>query len=105
MNADEVIEVLRGGTDPCAGCECYREPHGCNRPEGTCDAYDLCNEAAALIESLTAELAESRRRADAAAAILRTIDWVGSGAKGRIEDAIGILTGRGPSDGEVHHDA
>jgi hypothetical protein len=45
------------------------------------------------IESLQAQLAESQRREQAAVDMLRTIDWVGSGAKGRIEDAIGILSG------------
>jgi hypothetical protein len=39
------------------------------------------------------QLAESQRREWAAVELLRTIDWVGSGAKGRIEDAIGILCG------------
>jgi hypothetical protein len=36
---------------------------------------------------------ESQRRERAAVDLLRTVDWVGSGAKGRIEDAIGILSG------------
>ena len=47
--------------------------------------------AADCIERLQADLEASERRERAAIAILNSIDWVGSGAKGRIEDAIGIL--------------
>lgn len=57
------------------------------------------------VKYLLSQLDEAKRREREAVALLQTIGWVGSGAKGRIEDAIGILTGRGPSDGEAHHDA
>ena len=77
--------------------------------------------AADLIESLQADNAELRkanseyqdaqhplfmalsaaqRRADAAVWKLQSIDWVGSGAKARIEDAIAILTECGAQAGE-----
>lgn len=49
--------------------------------------------AADCIEHLQAELEASKRRERAAIAILNSIEWVGSGAKGRIEDAIGTLRG------------
>ena len=80
----------------------------------------VCCEAADLIESLQAQhkqaalnyqqkcrdvveleaqLSASQRRADAAVEMLQTIDWVGSGAKGKIEDAIGaLLDERGPQE-------
>lgn len=60
------------------------------------------NGAANLIESLQAQLAESQRRERAAVKLLRTIDWVGSGAKGRIEDAIAILSGDVTGEGDTH---
>lgn len=53
-------------------------------------AFDMCMEDNIRLQ---AQLAESQRREQAAVDMLRTIDWVGSGAKGRIEDAIGILSG------------
>lgn len=46
-----------------------------------------------LYNSAKVELDESQRRERAAVEILNSIGWVGSGAKGRIEDAIGILRG------------
>lgn len=65
MNADELIAKLRDNAI-CEDCEYYGEPCGCNRPDGQCVEYDLCNEAADIIESLQAQLAEAQRRADAA---------------------------------------
>lgn len=55
MNADELIAKLRDNAI-CEDCEYYGEPCGCNRPVGQCVGYDLCNEAADLIESLQAQL-------------------------------------------------
>ena len=51
------------------------------------------NVGAYTIKRLQAELEASQRRERAAVEILNSIDWVGSGAKERIEDAIGILRG------------
>lgn len=42
------------------------------------------------------QIIEAQCREQAALEILRAIDWVGSGAKGRIEDAIALL--RGPQE-------
>lgn len=77
MNADEIVKALREAPNYNAGT-------------GTSTIED---EAADCIEVLQAQLAAEKRRADAAVAILQTISWVGSGAKGRIEDAIEILNG------------
>jgi len=119
MNAEQVLRDMRV-------CFTEGECDNCPRIDDEDCVDGLCKDIIDLIESLQADNAELRKanseyqdaqhplfmalcdaqhRADAAVAILQTIDWVGSGAKGRIEDAIGILTGRGPSDGEVHHDA
>ena len=49
-------------------------------PEGTADR------AADALEAAEKRIAE-------AVAILQTIEWVGSGAKGKIEDAISVLLG------------
>ena len=163
MEPNEIVRALQDG-NACAECQYHGEPCGCNRPEGTCDAWDLGQEAADCIERLQAELKsakfqigcleasvecldksnaalrtmleasqrresgtknelemlqeainakggtehyptedayllvcaaleKSKRREKAAIAILNSIDWVGSGAKGRIEDAVGILRG------------
>ena len=66
----------------------------CNDPEIACckaekELERLRNDNAIL----RTQLAESQRRERAATEVLQTIDWVGSGAKGRIEDAIGMLCG------------
>lgn len=50
---------------------------------------ELSNQGKASLERAIIAL----RSIDKAIVILRTIDWVGSGAKDRIEDAIGILLG------------
>ena len=49
-------------------------------------ANNLLTQAADALEAAEKRIAE-------AVAILQTIEWVGSGAKGRIEDAIGVLLG------------
>ena len=70
----------------------------CNGPEiACCKAERELEQLRTENASLREQLAESQRRERAAVDMLKTIDWVGSGAKGRIEDAIDMLTGRGPS--------
>jgi hypothetical protein len=74
----------------------YRHNDGwVEHPDADFIAHAWEDETALLaeIESLQVQLSESQRREWAAVEILRTIDWVGSGAKGRIEDVIGILSG------------
>lgn len=55
--------------------------------------YEMYEAAIKRAEDAECKLSESQRRERAAVEILNSIDWVGSGAKGRIEDAIGILHG------------
>ena len=55
---------------------------------------DANRAAADCIEKLQTELEASKRMEMAATAILNSIEWVGSGAKGRIEDAINVLRGQ-----------
>lgn len=90
MKADGIISFLRR-----AERYCLNEYSSMAK-----QAADLIESQDALIESLTAELSASQRRESAAVWKLQSIDWVGSGAKGRIADAIGILTGRGVQAGE-----
>lgn len=54
---------------------------------------DLLNTSIVGQETLQMALAESQRRERAAIETLNSIEWVGSGAKGRIEDAINVLQG------------
>lgn len=58
------------------------EPEYSTLEEAILAAYDLLDQNKALTA-----------RSEKAITILQTVDWVGSEAKGRIEDAIGILAG------------
>ncbi len=56
----------------CAECPDYGEPNGCNRPDGPCDAYDVCQDAAdvitdllSIVDELTAEIERMRGLAEA----------------------------------------
>ena len=113
MNAEQVLRDMRV-------CFIEGECDNCSRIDDEDCVDGLCKDIIALIESLQADNAELRKAnstlcswlcatlsagQSAAVVLLQTIDWVGSGAKGCIEDAIGILTGRGHGEKkEVHHD-
>jgi len=53
---DNMISLLSDGASGCAECEYHGEPNGCNRPDGECDAYSVCNDAADLISLLFEQL-------------------------------------------------
>ena len=96
MNADktpeEIIRALWRCGSTCEGCPAFGRID-CRR--------ELMWQGAGTIESQQAQLSASQRRERAAVEILQTIDWIGSSAKGRIEDAIGALLDEcGPEAGE-----
>jgi len=62
MNTNEIVRALRDGTETCAECQYYGEPCGCNRQDGECDAWDIGQAAADLIESLQSQLAKLENR-------------------------------------------
>lgn len=89
--------VTRGkGENPCK-CRIFMESEqftrgGVNQKSTREELVDTWNRRAEPAnEPLTTD--DLRRRAEKAVAILQTVDWVGSEARGRIADAIGVLTG------------
>jgi len=54
--AEAAISALSDGKSACAECPDYGEPNGCNRHGGPCDAYDVCQDAAEVVETLLAEV-------------------------------------------------
>ena len=63
MNADEIVRALRecGDCDTCPYYDCWIDEHT-GDPADACDEGRLFRDVIALIESLTAQLAESQRR-------------------------------------------
>lgn len=73
----------------------------CNDPEiACCKAEAELGRLRTENAQLRSQLQEAQRRERAAVEMLQTIDWVGSGAKRRIEDAIEALMERGPVAGK-----
>ena len=99
MEPNEIVRALRCTKNENENCTTCKYAVPCKRTMLGGGWFDYCNsealesDAADCIERLQAELEASKRMEMAAIAILNSIDWVGSGAKGRIEDAIGILRG------------
>jgi hypothetical protein len=48
-------EIKKGLSEPelfCSHCQHSGEPHGCNRPNGSCQAFDNADDALAYIQQL-----------------------------------------------------
>jgi len=58
--AETAISALSDGKAACAECPDYGEPNGCNRHGGPCDAYDVCQDAAEVVEALLDEVERLR---------------------------------------------
>lgn len=54
-------ETKKGLSEPelfCSHCQHHGEPHGCNRPNGSCQAFDNADDALDYIQRLEAQNAE-----------------------------------------------
>lgn len=52
-------EIKKGLSEPelfCSHCQYSGEPHGCNRPNGSCQAFDNADDALDYIQQLEAQV-------------------------------------------------
>lgn len=75
MNADEILKTLRecGDCDTCSYYSCWIDEQT-GDPADACDEGRLFRDIIALIESLQAQLAKEKRRADRAVEDLETAE-------------------------------